>query len=75
MDTQLSYVTREESSVTSAVLGASYPTSDEFFVRCVVHDGTWYLTDNDRVWSEIKTSCFGTSAWEHVKQYAKRKDG
>ena len=44
-------------------------------MRCVAHDGTWYLTDNDRVWSEIKTSCFGTSAWECIKQYAKRKDG
>ena len=74
-DTQLSYITREESTVTMAVLGATYDTLDEFYVRCVAHTGTWYLTDNDRVWSEIKTSCFGTSAWERIKQYAKKKDG
>jgi len=62
MDTQLSYVTREELAVSSVDLGKTYDTLDELYVQCVRHDGTWNLTDNGRVWSEIKTSCFGRPA-------------
>jgi len=74
-DTPLSYVTRETELVETDDVNAKYDTTDDFFIRCVRHAGSWFEADNERVWDELEIACQSTTAWEYIKQFDKKKDG
>jgi hypothetical protein len=72
----LTYVIRDEKDpLDKWKYPSQYHSSMAYYVDCVILEGTWYETDNSRVWSELKTACDGTTAWEYIKMFEKTEDG
>ena len=72
----LSYILREDEDPGEKWKDlTAYHTSNAYYVDCIQLCGTWYETDNSRVWSEIKNSCESAGAWEYIKRFSKKEDG
>ena len=75
MNIPLIYVCREHETVTNEMRDATYSTTDERLMTCVVLRGNEYREDNKRVWDLIRPLVYGTTAWNYVKQFDRMRDG
>ena len=53
----------------------NYITSNAYYGDCIKLSGSYYETDNSRVWSELKTAVEGTVGWQFIKVFEKKEDG
>lgn len=74
-DIPITYVFREEATVTQDDRDAAYAEDDDRYYRITALTGTHYLADNKRVWTELKALVQGGPGWDFIKRYENRKDG
>ena len=74
-DIPITYVFRDEETVTQEDVSATYPSNKEKYHRITALRGTHYEADNEQVWQEIKIVTQGGPGWDYIKKYEKRMDG
>lgn len=74
-DVNLSYVYREHTAVTPAMLADTYGDDDERYYNILALNTTGYLLDCTRVWTELKGLVIDGPRWEFIQAYEADRDG
>jgi hypothetical protein len=71
----LIYVIPTEAAVGDVQRNAVYNTNQAWLVRCTVHKGSWYQTENQCIYDKLKTLVFDGTLWPFVQCYDLVRDG
>lgn len=73
-DIPLTYVFRDEATVTDEHRGGVYPTWDDYYIRCTVLETEHYVADNTRVWNKIKPLIYDGPGWDFIRHHEATRD-
>ena len=71
----LSYVFRQEETVTAEMRAKTYSTSDEEYCELFTLGGTYYQVDNKTVFHDLNALLVGGPLESIIKKYEKKEDG
>jgi len=71
----LPYVFRDHETVSTEIRGQTYSSTDEEYMAVTLLSGEHYVTDNKRVYDELKPLIVNGPGWAFIKTFNTKRDG